>query len=178
MKIPTMSRRTAFAATTMVIGLAVIALALVGGSNSPGGNTAASSADRKIDPVGPINPDDNDARKLGGEEDGIDSITPFADSFGTSGRRKVTVSVSGNGYVSIGLHFRDRKKPRVFAARTFTVTRTVKGRFPLAAVVLQLPDKKNITGAATRATCRIVIDGTEVSKESLTQRSKLKACVA
>ena len=174
MKMPAMSRRTALAATAMVVGVAVIALALLGGSGSSGGDNPASSADTKIDPVEPINPKDNDARNPEDEEP-INYADPFAASFGASTLREVTVHVTANGYVNVGVYYRDRHKPRKMAVRSHSATRTFKGRFPMAAIVLQIPG--NLPGGASRATCTLMIDGVEVDSKSTSKPGALKACV-
>ena len=173
MQPPDLSSRTFIALVAIVAGVVVIAMALPGGSGSSKETATASSTGKAIEPVKPLDPDDKDAGKP--KKDDVDDLTdPFARSFGASGRRQVTISVSGNGYVNIGVYYRDRKKPRLLAAPTFTETRKVKGRFPLAAVVLQI--QGNLQGAASRATCTIVVDGTEVSQETTTKPWALKIC--
>ena len=173
MQPPDLSRRTIIAVVATVAGVAVIAMALLGGSGSSEETATASSPGKAIKPVEPLDPDDKDAGRPK-KVDADDLTDPFANSYGASGRRKVTVSVSGNGYVSITLLYRDRKKPRVLAARTFTETRIVKGRFPLAVVVIQNPG--NLQGASSKATCKIVIDGTEVSQLSTSEPWAFTTC--
>ena len=174
MQPPDLSRRTIIAVVAIVAGVVVIAMTLLGGSGSSKETTTASSPGRAIEPVKPLDPDDKEAGKP--KKDDVDDLTdPFARSFGASGRRQVTVSVSGNGYVYIGVHYRDRKKPRAVAAPAFTETRNVKGKFPLAAVSIQIPG--NGQGVASRATCTIVIDGIEVSRESTSKPWAFKACI-
>jgi len=159
------------ALVVVMAGIVAMLVALLSGSSSPNSSSAASSKDEAIEPLAPINPED--------EEKTIDNdetvpVDPLGGSFGTSGQRKVTISVSANGYVGIQLYYRDRKKPRTMTVGDFKETRAVKGRFPLAAVVMQVPG--SFHGAASRATCRIVIDGTEVSQESATKPWEVKAC--
>jgi hypothetical protein len=181
MQPPDLSRRTIIAVVAIVAGVLVIVMALLGASGSSDETATASSPGDAIKPVEPLNPDDKDAgkSKKGGSTDRFDpsAFDPFAGSFGASGRRKVTVSVSGNGYVSIAVYYRDRKKPRVLHAPTFTETRKITGRFPLAAVVIQIPSFLG-ESAASRATCRIVIDGVEVSQESASGRWDIETCHA
>ena len=179
MQPPDLSRRTLVAVVAIVVGVVVVAMAFLGASGSSD-ETTASSPGKAIKPIEPLDPDDKDAGKYKKNvDDRFDpsAFDPFAGSFGASGRRKVTVSVSGNGYVSIAVYYRDRKKPRVMHASTFRETRKVKGRFPLAAVVIQIPSYLH-TSAAGRATCRIVIDGIEVSQESASGRWDLETCHA
>ncbi len=160
---PGLTRPILIALVLVIAGILAMTVALLSGSSSPSGD-AASSKDKAIGPLAPIDPED-EGKTIDGDE--IAPIDPFAGSFGTSGRRKVTVSVSGNGYVGIKLYYRDRKKPRTLTASNFSETRTVEGRFPLAAIVIQVPG--TFHGAASRATCRIVVSGTEVSQESATK---------
>ena len=158
------------ALVVVMAGIVAMLVALLSGSSSPN-SSAASSKDKAIEPLAPINPEDEDKTI---ENDETVPIDPLGGSFGTSGRRKVTVSVSADGYVGIQVYYRDRKKPQTLTVGNFKETRTVRGRFPLAAVVMQVPG--DFHGAASRATCRIVIDGTEVSQESATKPWQVKAC--
>ena len=175
MKMPAMSRRTAIAITAMAVGIAVIAVALLSGSGSSDTSSTEESAGSAIKPVDPIDPDDQDA--TGPEDEPTptslgDSFFPTA--FGAKERRKVTVSFSGNGYVNVGVYYRDRKKPQLMAVRSHSATRTFKSRFPMAAIAIQIPG--NLPGSASRATCTIVIDGVEVDKKTTTEPGALVYC--
>ena len=174
MKTPDLSRRTIMAFVAVVAGVVVIATAFMSESGPSEASSRAPSPGKAIKPVEPLDPDDRTADNPR-KEDLDDSTDPFAASFGSRDRRKLTISVSGNGYVSFKLYYRDRKKPRTVVSSNFTETRNIEGRFPLAAVVMQvLPS--NVPGWATRATCTITIDGTEVSQESTNEPWALKAC--
>ncbi len=173
LRMPGLSRRTLVSLVAVMAGSVAMLVALLSGSSSPTSGSAASSKDKSIEPVAPLNPEDK-----GRDNDGDTTlpVDPFGGSFGASGRRKVTVSVSANGYAGFRVYYRDRKEPRSLVANpTFTETRTVDGRFPFAAVVMQVPGY--YPGAASRVTCKIVIDGTEVSKESATKPWTVNTCL-
>jgi hypothetical protein len=169
-----LSRRTVIALVVMIAGVAVIAVALLGGSGSSDGAAKGQSRSSAIEPVEPIDPDDKDARDRR-EEETIDLADPFASSYGASGRRKVTVRVSGDGYVNVAVHYRDRKKPQQMAVSTHSATRTFTSRFPMAAIAIQIPG--NLPGGASRATCTIVIDGIEVDTKSTKKPGAITACI-
>jgi hypothetical protein len=177
MKMPAMSRRTALAATAIVVGLAVIALALVGGSGSSGGGGVASSKGKAIEPVAPINPDDKDSRDPRDDKgDVIDPTDPFSTSFGHKGVRKVNIRIEGNGAVWARLNYRGRQSDQRTVNGSFSQTRKVKGGSPLASVAIQLPPGE-LPGAASRATCRIIIDGVEVSEKSTSEPGAVALCL-
>ena len=175
MKMPAMSRRSALAVTAMVVGLAVIALALVGGSGSSGGG-AASSKDKAIEPVAPIDPEDKVARDLGDDDDEvIDPMDPFAKSFGVKVKHKVTVRVSANGTVFVKTRYRGGKSSQRAVTGSYSATSTIKGASPIASVAIQLPP--NLPGAASSARCRIVVDGIEVADKTTTESGSVTVCV-
>jgi hypothetical protein len=171
-----LSRRTVIALVVMTVGVAVIAVALLGGSGGSNGAKKGQSGRSAIEPVKPIDPNDKDAKIPRDDDKAIDLDDPFATSFGASGRRKVTVRVSADGYVGVWVYYRDRKKPQQMAVRTHSATRTVKGRFPMAAVAMQIPG--NLPGRASRATCTIIIDGVEVATVSTSKPWAIRACLA
>lgn len=175
MQRPELTRRTVFAVMVIVAGLAVVAVALLRDSGSSTVTATASGSGEAIKPVKPLDQDYKDAGKPKENVDVKDVADPFAESYGASGRRKVTVNVFADGYVAIGLYYRDRKKPRVLATRTLSETRRVTGRFPLTAVVMQIPGSRQ--GVASRATCTITIDGTEVSRVSTSKPWALESCL-
>ncbi|MGI9085522.1 MAG: hypothetical protein ACR2FE_09565 [Aeromicrobium sp.] len=146
---------------------------------SSDGTTGSPSRDQVIDPLAPIDPDDKGSGELGKLKDGrektVDLSDPFATGFGTSGRRKVTVRVSADGVANVGVSYRDGKRTQRAVIRTYTATRTVKGRFPMAALAIQLPG--NLPGSANRATCTIVVDGVEVARKSTTEPGAVTVCV-
>lgn len=171
-----LSRRTVIALVVMSAGVAVTAVALMGGSGSSDGADKTPDRSSAIEPVEPIDPNDKDAGEPDGDDKEIDFGDPFATSFGASGRRKVTVRVSGDGYVYVWVYYRDRKKPQSMVVTAHSATRTLKGRFPMAAIAIQIP--RNVPGGASRATCTIVIDGLEVASLSASKPGASKTCIA
>ena len=170
-----LSRRTVIPLVVIITGIAVVAVALFGGSGSPGTSPTAESSGGAIKPVAPIDPDDQDATdpREGPTPNNLDDPF-FPTAFGASDRRKVTVRVAGDGYVNVGLYYRDRKKPQLMVVSAHSATRTFKGRFPMAAIAIQLPG--NLPGSASRATCTIVIDGVEVDTETTKKPGELVYC--
>ena len=170
-----LSRRTVIPVVVIIVGIAVIAVALIGGSGSPGTGPTVDGSGSAIKPVDPIDPDDKDATgpREGPTPTNLDDPF-FPTAFGASDRRKVTVRVSGDGYVNVGLYYRDRKKPQLMVVRAHSATRTFKGRFPMAAIAMQLP--ANLPGSASRATCTIVIDGVEVDTGTTNKPGELVYC--
>ena len=165
-------RRTTIALAVMFTGLAIVVAAL---SSGPVSSEPARKAQERSTIIKPLDPIDRSKDRRGTKA--IDPSDPFAASFGTSGRREVTVKVSSDGVVAATLYYRDRKKPQVIAvSTTHSATRTVKGRFPLAAVSIQIPG--NLPGQASRATCTIIIDGVEVAHESTSEPWAVNTCVA
>lgn len=170
-----LSRRTVIPLVVIITGIAVVVVALFGGSGSPDTKSTEKSSDSAIKPVEPIDPNDPDATgpREGPTPTNMDDPF-FPTAFGASNRRTVTVQVSGDGYVNVGLYYRDRKKPQLMVVQSHSATRTFKGRFPMAAIAIQLPG--NLPGSASRATCTIVIDGVEVDTETTTKPGELRYC--
>ena len=169
-----LSMRTVIPFVVIIVGIAVIAVALIGGSGSPGARSTNESSGA-IKPVEPIDPDDRDASGPRDEPTPLSMDDPFfPTAFGAKERRTVTVRVSGNGYVNVGLYYRDRKKPQLMVVRGHSATRTFKSRFPMAAIAIQLPP--NLPGGASRGTCTIVIDGVEVDTETTNKPGELVYC--
>ena len=174
MQPPDLSRRTVIAVGAIVAGVVVIAVALLGGSGSSENPAAASGPGKSIEPVEPLDPDDKDAGKP--KKNDVDDLTdPFASNFGTRAKHKVTVRATGNGSVNIGVHYRDRKKPKAVYANGFQETRTITTRYPLAAITIQIPG--TAPGAATIATCTIVIDNVEVSRKTTRKPWAVEGCI-
>lgn len=175
LRLSRLSRRTVIALVAILTGIAIIAGALFGGSGSSDPSPTQDRPSGAIEPLEPIDPDDPGAVGPKGEPTPLNLNDPFfPTAFGASNRREVTVRVSGNGYVNVGLYYRDRKKPRLMVVRAHSATRTFKGRFPMAAIAIQLPG--NLPGSASRATCTIVIDGVEVDTETTTKPAELRYC--
>jgi len=164
---PGLTKPTLVALVVVVAGALAMTVALLSGSGSPnGGASGQNGENRAIEPVAPINPSDAEATQpadVGGKP--LDVTNPFAVSFGAAGRRTVTVRVSGDGAVNVGVYYRDKKEPtQRLVTGSFSKTRTFEGRFPMVAVAIQVPG--NVPGTATRATCTIEIDGIEVVTKS------------
>lgn len=179
MRKPDLSRRTVLATIAVVVGLAAIGGAAFGGSGSSSGSGSSRASEPNqgnnhgIEPVAPIDPNEKDAGKPDKEKP-MNPSDPFATSFGVKGKHKVTVRVTANGRANIALYYRDRKKPKVIAPG-FEETRTITSRYPVAAVSLQLPGKG--PGVATIATCTILVDGIEVSRESTRKPWAVDGCI-
>jgi hypothetical protein len=168
------SRRTLMALVVVMAGIVAMLVALLSGSSSPNSDNPAQSNRKAVEPVAPLDPDDvvqNPSQDIG---KALDLTDPFATSYGKAGRREVTVRISGNGAVNVGLYYRDKKRSTRQVQGSYSVTRTVEGRYPLAAVVIQLPGK--LPGAASRATCTIVIDGIKVTTQTAKQAGALTIC--
>jgi hypothetical protein len=174
MRMPNLSRRTALATLAIVVGLVVIGVAAFGGSGSSSKGGSASDTKGAVKAVPPIDPDDQDAEQPKKAE-AVDLTDPFASGYGAKGRHRVKIRVTGNGYVNIAVSWRDRQDRKEFAARAHSETRTVRGKFPLAFVAIQLPG--NLPGGASSATCTIEIDGVQVAKETSRKKGALKACI-
>jgi hypothetical protein len=174
MRMPDLPRRTTLATVAIVIGLVVIGVAAFGGSGSSSKSGSGSDTKGAVKPVAPIDPDDQDAERPK-EEEPVDLTDPFASGYGAKGRHRVKIRVSGNGYVNIAVSWRDRQDPKELAARSHSETRTVKGKYPLAFVAMQLPG--NLPGGASSATCTIEIDGVQVAKVTTRKKGALKACI-
>ena len=175
LRLSRLSRRTLIPLVVIIAGIAVIAVALFSGSGSPGTRSTDESSGGAIKPVEPIDPDDRDATGPRDEPTPLRMDDPFfPTAFGARERRTVTVQVSGNGYVNVGLYYRDRKKPQLMVVRGHSATRTFKSRFPMAAIAIQLPG--NLPGGASRGACKIVIDGVDVDTETTTKPGELVYC--
>ena len=152
------------ASVIVMAGVLAMLVALLSGSSAPNSENPAQSKDREaVDPVAPLDPNDLASGERFNDTE-PDGPNPFANSYGASGRRKVTVQVSANGYLGIRVYYRDRQKPKTVAVNKFSQTRTMTGRLPMAVVVMQLPG--SFPGSATRATCTITIDGLEVDTQT------------
>jgi len=174
-----LSKPTLVALVIVVAGALAITVALLSGSSSPNsGNPGQNRAGRAVEPVDPINPNDTDAQQPTADlPKALDVTDPFAASFGESSRRKVTVRVTGNGAVNVGIYFRDKKQDSQRVVNgSFSQTRTFKGRFPMATIAIQVYGEQ-LPGSATTATCTIVIDGVEVAKQSTKQAGALSYCI-
>ena len=173
-----LSRRTLMATVVVLAGIAVMLVALlssVGPLNRD--EPRPSSTSTVIEPVAPIDPDaDIQELRKPKEQKTVDPNGPFAESFGKSIRRNVTIHVSGDGSMGVSVAYRDGKEgdKRVVTGE-FTTSRTFKGRYPMAAVTVQLPE--NSFGGATRATCAITIDGVEVTKQTTTRPDAPTYCL-
>ncbi|MGH3474766.1 MAG: hypothetical protein ACRDOT_07635, partial [Aeromicrobium sp.] len=150
------------ASVVVTAGVVAMLVALFSSSSSPNSDNPRQSSNRAVEPVAPIDPQDPDANPPAKDVGkALDLTNPFASSFGKAGRREVTVRITSNGAVNVGIYYRDKKRSTRQVTGAYSVTRTVEGRYPLAAVALQLPG--NLPGTASRATCTIIIDGIKVT---------------
>ena len=180
LRMPYLSRRTLMASVVVLAGIAAMMVALLGGVGPLNQDEPRpKSTSTVIEPVAPIDPDDIQELpepKKEDEEEPIDPDGPFAESFGKSARRNVTINVTGNGTMGVTVTYRVGKKDdQRVVTREFTTTRTFKGRYPMAAVLVQIP--KPGLGGATRATCAISIDGVEVTRQTTTRPNAPTYCV-
>jgi hypothetical protein len=93
-----------------------------------------------------------------------DARDHFNSKYGDRGEHEVTVRLSGRGRFQ--LEWRDNRDSEAGVIRGATTTRTVKGGFPLALVVIQ---------GAPSATCTISVDGIEKTSENATNY-EVKVC--
>ena len=178
LRMPDFSGRTLMAMVVVAAGVLAMLVALLSGSSSPNSDNPGQSSNRggAVEPVPPIDPEDLE-QVPAKEDDALDPGDPFAISFGKSARREVTIRVTGNGLVNIATSYRDRKKPKPRSINgSFSETRTFKGKYPMASVVVQLP-ANGIPGAASRATCTITIDGIKVASQTTKKAGYLTICV-
>lgn len=176
LRVPDLSRRSVIALVAVVAGIVAILLALFGGSGSSDGATGGSGPDtnQAIEPVEPLNPDDPDAKDPKDLKDSINPLSPLADPFATSYggnfRHKVTVRVSADSALRYGVRFRDGYETDKIVAGGATITRTVKGGFPLVQVgVRTAPNSK-------RGSCSVTIDGVEVSSHTTNKSLGVVVC--
>ena len=173
LRVPELSRRSAWALVVVVAGLVAIGLALFGGSGSDGA-TPDSSRPEAINPVEPIDPDDADAKEPKDLRDVVNPLSPLADPFATSYggnfKHKVTVRVSADSALRYGVRFRDGYETDKIVQGGATITRTVKGGFPLAQVGMRTAPN------STRGSCSISIDGVEVSSHTTNKSLGVVVC--
>jgi len=168
------------AAVVVMAGIVAMLVALLSSSSSPNSDNPRQSSNRAIEPVEPIDPGDvEQAPKV---EKTANPTDPFAISFGRSARRNVTVRVTSNGLVNMSVSYRNAKKPKSRVVNgSFSETRTFKGRYPMASVVLQIPGSPKtsyrLPGTATTATCTVTIDGVQVAKRTTTKPGLLEFCI-
>ena len=173
---PDLSRTDLAMIVVVVAGLVAMLVGLLSSSSAPNSANPTQNRNRNVEPVAPIDPQDA-AAKPGPAATPVDPTDPFAISFGKSGRREVTYRVTGNGSVNVSVSYRDHKatSQRVVNG-SYAKTRTIRGRYPMVSVAIQIPAK--IPGAASRATCEIEIDGVRVDKKSTTKAGYLMFCIA
>ena len=134
LRMPVLSRRPLISLVAVIAGIVAIAVGAAQrlGLVRPRGS-AASSKDKSIKPVAPINPDDKDAkgrttarrRPCPVDPFGATASEPAASERSPSASRPTATRASG-------VYYRDRKEPRSLVAdATFTETRTVNGQVPL-----------------------------------------------
>ena len=173
LRVPELSRRQAIALVVVVAGVVAIGLALFAGSGSDGA-TPDSSRPQAIDPVEPIDPDDADADDPQELKDTLNPLSPLADPFATSYggnfTHKVTVRVSADSALRFGVRFRDGYETDKIVQGGATITRTVKGGYPLAQVGMRTAPN------STRGSCSITIDGVKVSSYSTNKRLGVVVC--
>ncbi len=176
LRVPDLSRRQMIAVGAAVAGIVVILLALFAGSETDGPDESDGSNGqaKSINPVEPINPDDPDARTPEDLKEGANPLTrladPFATSYGGNFRHKVTVRVSADSALRYAIRFRDGYEADKIVAGGATITRTVRGGFPLVQVGMRTaPNSK-------RGSCSVTIDGVQVSGNSTNKSLGVVVC--
>lgn len=169
MRMPDLSRRQVMAIVAIIAGLVAITLALIGGSGSSG--SGGPDRSRSIDPVAPLDPNDKNPGKFTGEDPLAGAGDPFSSSFGAKGPRKITVRVSGNGPLGVGIRYRGGHKTVRVVSRAYSVTRTVKGGSPSAIVGIRLGPHTN------HGSCSILVDGVKVASRSIGDPFGVTTCV-
>jgi hypothetical protein len=181
LRMPDVTSRTLMASVVVTAGIVAMLVALLSSSSSPNSENPRQSSNRAIEPVEPIDPEDVEQAPAPAEKT-ADPADPFAISFGKSARRDVTVRVTSNGLVNMSLSYRNAKKPKSRVVNgSFSETRTFKGRYPMASVVLQIPGSPKtsvrLPGTATTATCTLTIDGEQITKQTTTKPGGLVFCI-
>ena len=173
---PDLSRTDLAMIVVVVAGIVAMLVGLLSSSSEPNSANPAQNSNRDVEPVAPIDPQDA-AAKPGSSGAPLNPTDPFAISFGKSDRRKVTFRVTGNGSVNLSVSYRDHQKTASRVVNgSYSKTRTIRGRYPMVSLVIQVPP--GIPGAATRATCEITIDGIQVDKKVTTKPGYLMFCIA
>jgi hypothetical protein len=180
MRIPDWSRRTWIAVGVVAVGAVVIVLALVGGSGGGSSSTDASSGSSSEDLPQDVQTDltpspipTDDFGKGSSKTPLLDTLkNPFSAAYGSNIPHKVTVTVKADGAMRFAVRFRDGKGTieRVVAGG-YSVTRTVKGPFPIAQVGMQNgPD-------VSAGSCSITIDGVQFSHNPAKGRFGVAVCL-
>jgi hypothetical protein len=165
------------ASVIVMAGILAMLVALLSGSSAPNSDNPAQSRRKAVEPVAPLNPHDAAVKKSGPSAKPADPADPFAVSFGKSGLRKVTIRIVGNGLVNFSVSYRDHKgDSKRQVSGTYSRTRTIRGRYPLVSLAIQIPG--GIPGSASRATCTITIDGVEVDEKTTSKAGYLMFCIA
>lgn len=170
LRVPDLSRRQIIALVVVVAGLVAIGLALFGGSGS-GGPKNGTQGNQAIDPVSPLDPRNEDAGGPDSKNNPLSDLTdPFATSFGGNFRHKITVRVSSATILRYAVRFRDgHEEDRVVSGGT-TISRTIKGGFPLVQVGVRNAHD------SSRASCSVSIDGVKVSSNTTHKRLGIVIC--
>ena len=179
MQMPAVSRNLV-AVAVIVTGLVATGIAYFGDPGSSGEPLSSVSNDRPaaIDPVAPVDPE-NPGPSLNEDysQSPDDPTNPFATGIGGNFEHKVTIRVSANGVVQVGVYYRDGKQQeQVGVDSRFSTTRSFKGSYPLSMVTVTIPRK--YPGRASRATCAIAIDGHKVDSDTTRKPSSTARCVA
>ena len=165
---PDLSRRTVVALVADVAGLTFMLLALFGGSGSSNGS-GGNDTNEAIEPVTPLGEDADDTRPK--DTDPFKDLSdPFANSFGSFTKHKVTVRVTANGPGRVGVRYRKGKQQVTAFSGGYTQTRTVRSKYPVVQVAMQ------IYPPAGRGTCTITIDGVKVASQTTAKRFGVVVC--
>lgn len=179
MRIPDWSRRTWIAVIAVVVGAVVIVLAIIGGSggdDSTNGSNGSSTDDLPQGAQTNLTPSPLPSGDFGSKSGGtplLDTLkNPFSAGYGSNIPHKVTVTLRADGAFRFGIRFRDGKGTiEKLATGQYTITRTVKGQFPVAQVGMQ--NGFDVTGGS----CSITIDGVEFAHNPSRGRFGVAVCL-
>ena len=132
--------RNVVAVGVIVIGLVVAGLAAFGDPRSWREPPSSVSNDKLggIDPVEPVDPENPGPSLTEDDPESLEDPTnPFVTSIGGNFEHKVTIRVSADGVVQVGVYYRDGKQQeQVGVDSSFSTTRTFTGGYPLSMVMV------------------------------------------
>ena len=178
MRLPDWSRRTWIAVTALGVGVIVILLAVVGGSGGDDSTPGADDSSSVALPPGvqteltPSPLPSGEFSSKGGTQL-LDTLkNPFLASYGSAIPHQVTVTVKADGALRFAVRFRDGKGTiEKVVAGGYSVTRTVRGPFPIAQVGMQ--NGPDVTGGS----CTVTIDGVRFSNNPAKGRFGVAVCI-
>ena len=141
----------------VIAGLTAIIIGLLASTSN--NNPTPPSSDKALNPIKPLD-DTGKTKDFGNALKNLND--PFATGYGANVKHKVTVTVKADGPAGVAVRFRHGKRTVRGFQGTFSVTRTLKSRFPTAQVAFQ------IFKGSSRGTCTITVDGVRVDRNTTT----------